>query len=89
MADKTLMELEPPPEQVSEYRKQAKPRVEKALSPVCQLAPHTGNRHGQQDEPSRRTAADDCSGTEGPRDSGRFSGIKGLALCFLPERKRR
>lgn len=68
-ADKTLMKLEPPPEQVREYRKQAKARVENALSPVCQLAPHTGNRHGQQEEPSRRTAADDCSGTPGSRDS--------------------
>lgn len=60
------MELQPPPEQVREYRKQAKPRVENALSPVCQLAPHTGNRHGQQDgaagQPQMTTVA--------PRDPG-------------------
>lgn len=72
MADKTLMELEPPPEQVREYRKQAKLRVENALSPGCQLAPHTGNRHGQQNEPSRRTAADACSGHQGTQGLGKI-----------------
>lgn len=85
-AYKMLMELVPPPEHVREERKQAKLGVERAAGPAASWHSTLEMRRSQPD--SSRTAAEDCSSIKSSRDSGRFSGVKGRALCTLLERKR-